>query len=72
MRVVGIKSCRAYNYTGNGKGALLLTKVVLGKVRYVSGWGEVTSCPPGYNSVGFLFLSGLQVKLTFSLLEGAI
>jgi len=67
MRAIDPKSCRAYSYTSEGSGALLLTKVVLGNVRYVSGWMEVMSCPPGYNSVGFLLLSGLQVKLTFSL-----
>jgi len=32
---------------------MLLTKVVLGKVRKVTGWKEVTLCPPGFNSVVF-------------------
>jgi hypothetical protein len=46
-------SNKAYSYTNNGSGALLLTKVVLGKVNNVSGWNEVMSCPSGYNSVVF-------------------
>ena len=42
---------RSYNYTRNGTGAILLTKVVLGKVRNVAAWNEVMTCPPGFNSV---------------------
>ena len=76
MRAVDPKSCRAYSYTGEGSGALLLTKVVLGNVRYVSGWMEVMSCPPGYNSVGFftssLVTGEVNVLFTSSLLEGGI
>ena len=44
---------RAYNYTACGAGAILVTKVVLGKVWKVNGWNEVMSCPPGFNSVRF-------------------
>ncbi|KAF8966954.1 hypothetical protein BDZ97DRAFT_1903612 [Flammula alnicola] len=36
---------KAYSYTGNGTGAIILTKVVLGR--------SVMSCPPGFNSVVF-------------------
>jgi len=32
---------------------MFLTKVVLGKVRTVSTFNEVMSCPPGYQSVVF-------------------
>ncbi|PPQ63449.1 hypothetical protein CVT24_004981 [Panaeolus cyanescens] len=46
-------SNKSYSYTGGGTGAVLLTKVILGKVRDVSGWNEVMSCPPGFNSVVF-------------------
>ncbi|KAJ3540654.1 hypothetical protein NMY22_g4206 [Coprinellus aureogranulatus] len=41
---------KAYNYTG-GNGALLLTKVVLGKVFDVKNFGAVTAPPAGYDSV---------------------
>jgi hypothetical protein len=41
---------RAYDFC-NEDGVLLLNKVVLGKVRQVSTWGEVKRCPEGYNSV---------------------
>ncbi|KAJ2935867.1 hypothetical protein H1R20_g1226, partial [Candolleomyces eurysporus] len=41
-----------YSYCG-ATGAMLLTKVVLGKVKQVNGWNEVMSCPPGFNSVVF-------------------
>jgi hypothetical protein len=51
-------SNKAYSYTGSGSGAMLLTKVVLGKVRQVNGWNEVMSCPPGFNSVVFDRLNG--------------
>jgi len=46
-------SNKAYSYTGAGAGAMLLTKVVLGNIRKVTGWNEVMSCPPGFNSVVF-------------------
>ncbi|KDR78415.1 hypothetical protein GALMADRAFT_245586 [Galerina marginata CBS 339.88] len=46
-------SNKAYSYTNSGNGAMLLTKVVLGKVRQVNGWNEVMSCPAGFNSVVF-------------------
>jgi len=66
-RVVDSMSCRAYSYTSNGSGALLLTKVVLGKVKYVSGWNEVMSCPSGYNSVCFPLFSSLHSEFNLSL-----
>ena len=42
---------RAYSYSANGSGALILTKVVLGNVYTVNGFAAVTSLPAGYNSV---------------------
>ncbi|KAJ3505090.1 hypothetical protein NLJ89_g7599 [Agrocybe chaxingu] len=50
---------KAYGFSGSS-GAVLLTKVVLGKVRTVNGWNEVMSCPPGFNSVVFDYLNGQQ------------
>jgi hypothetical protein len=48
---------KAYNYTGgNGNGALLLTKVVLGNIKTVQAFAEVTSCPPGFDSVSEILL----------------
>ncbi|KAJ3505088.1 hypothetical protein NLJ89_g7600 [Agrocybe chaxingu] len=44
---------KAYSYSAGGTGAVLLTKVVLGKVRTVNAWNEVMSCPPGFHSVVF-------------------
>ncbi|KAJ3511935.1 hypothetical protein NMY22_g15489 [Coprinellus aureogranulatus] len=41
---------KAYNYTG-GNGALLLTKVVLGKVFEVKNFGAVSAPPAGHDSV---------------------
>ncbi|KIM79934.1 hypothetical protein PILCRDRAFT_73657 [Piloderma croceum F 1598] len=35
------------NYCDSSKGAMFVTKVVLGKVRNVSSFGEVNSCPRG-------------------------
>jgi hypothetical protein len=32
---------------------MFITKVVLGKVRYVTQFNEVMACPPGYDSVRF-------------------
>jgi hypothetical protein len=46
-------SNKAYSYTASGAGAMLLTKVVLGTVRKVTGWNEVMACPPGFHSVVF-------------------
>uniref|UniRef100_A0A8H8CFW5 PARP catalytic domain-containing protein n=1 Tax=Psilocybe cubensis TaxID=181762 RepID=A0A8H8CFW5_PSICU len=46
-------SNKAFSYTSNGTGAILLSKVVLGNVRTVNQWNEVMSCPPGFNSVVF-------------------
>ncbi|KAF8154072.1 hypothetical protein B0H34DRAFT_720180 [Crassisporium funariophilum] len=46
-------SNKSYSYTRSGTGAIILTKVVLGKVRSVSGWNEVMSLPAGFNSVVF-------------------
>ena len=48
---------RAYSYSDNGTGAIILTKVVLGTVYNVSAFNEVMSCPPGHNSVRTLFVS---------------
>lgn len=45
-------SNKAFSYCGAG-GSMLLTKVVLGKVRNVTAWNEVMSCPAGYDSVVF-------------------
>ena len=42
---------RAYSYSAQGSGAMILTKVVLGKVYNVDGFAAVSSCPAGYNSV---------------------
>ena len=47
---------RSYSYTRNGTGAIILTKVVLGKVRNVSAWNEVMNCPPGFDSVSITFI----------------
>jgi len=43
---------RAYSYSNKGLGAMLLTKVVMGKPHMVNAFGAVSSCPAGYNSVG--------------------
>ncbi|KAJ2924073.1 hypothetical protein H1R20_g13027, partial [Candolleomyces eurysporus] len=51
-------SNKAYSYC-KPNGALLLNKVVLGRVRQVSGWNEVMSCPQGYNSVIFERRNGI-------------
>ncbi|RXW12753.1 hypothetical protein EST38_g13098 [Candolleomyces aberdarensis] len=45
-------SNKAFSFCG-AAGAMLLTKVVLGKVKQVNGWNEVMSCPPGFDSVVF-------------------
>ena len=42
---------RAYSYSAQGSGAMILTKLVLGNVYNVDGFAAVTSCPAGYNSV---------------------
>ncbi|KJA13313.1 hypothetical protein HYPSUDRAFT_49917 [Hypholoma sublateritium FD-334 SS-4] len=44
---------KAYSYTVGGARVMLLTKVILGKVRTVSAFNEVMSCPPGFHSVVF-------------------
>lgn len=46
-------SNKSYSYTRGGTGAIILTKVVLGKVRNVAAWNEVMNCPPGFDSVVF-------------------
>ncbi|KAJ3519422.1 hypothetical protein NMY22_g13214 [Coprinellus aureogranulatus] len=50
-------SNKAYSYCGTG-GAMLLTKVVLGKIKTVQNWNEVMSCPSGYDSVVFDRMNG--------------
>ncbi|KAF5326030.1 hypothetical protein D9611_000898 [Ephemerocybe angulata] len=45
-------SNKAYSFCLQN-GAMLLTKVVLGKIKHVKGWKEETSCPNGYDSVVF-------------------
>ena len=42
---------RAYSYSKDGRGAIILTKVVLGSAYQASAFNEVMSCPPGHNSV---------------------
>jgi len=49
-------SNKAASYSPNG--AMLLTKMVLGRVRYVAQFNEVMSCPRGYNSVVFDRMNG--------------
>jgi len=49
-------SNKAMSYSTNG--AMLVTKVVLGKVRTVSAFNEVMSLPPGFNSVVFDRMNG--------------
>jgi len=44
---------RSYSYTEGGSGAILITKVVLGRVCYVTAWNEVMNRPPGFDSVVF-------------------
>jgi len=54
---------RAYSYTASGAGGMLLTKVILGKIWEVNGWCEVSSCPPGFNSVCLLLISKSNVEV---------
>jgi len=49
-------SNKAASYAPNG--AMLLNKVVLGRVRCVSRFNEVMSCPPKFNSVVFNRMNG--------------
>jgi len=44
---------KAYSYSANGRGAMLLTKVILGTPYPVTAFGAVSSCPAGYHSVVF-------------------
>jgi hypothetical protein len=44
---------KAYSYSNQGNGAMILTKLVLGKVFNVTNFAAVTSCPAGYHSVVF-------------------
>ncbi|KJA22407.1 hypothetical protein HYPSUDRAFT_164585 [Hypholoma sublateritium FD-334 SS-4] len=46
-------SNKAYNYTQGGSGAIIVCRVVLGRAFIARGFGEVQSCPRGYNSVVF-------------------
>ncbi|KJA15872.1 hypothetical protein HYPSUDRAFT_193948 [Hypholoma sublateritium FD-334 SS-4] len=46
-------SNKAYNYTGNGTGAIIVSTVALGNVRHVNAFNEVRSCPEGFDSVVF-------------------
>ncbi|RXW18405.1 hypothetical protein EST38_g7443 [Candolleomyces aberdarensis] len=52
-------SSKAYDFC-KADGALLLNKVVLGRVRQVNNWYEVTNCPQGYNSVVFEHKNGTR------------
>lgn len=45
-------SNKAFSYCGSG-GSMLLTKVVMGNIKYVTSWNEVMSRPKGYDSVVF-------------------
>jgi hypothetical protein len=44
---------QAYKFSNGGKGAIIVTKVVLGTVYKAKARHEVKSCPPGHNSVVF-------------------
>lgn len=50
---------KAYSYSNGGRGAIILTKVVLGTAYKVSAFNEVMSCPPGHNSVVFNRQNGI-------------
>ncbi|RXW18410.1 hypothetical protein EST38_g7444 [Candolleomyces aberdarensis] len=52
-------SGKAYDFCKED-GALLLSKVVLGRVKQVNDWYDVTSCPPGYDSVVFDHKNGTR------------
>ncbi|KAF9477460.1 hypothetical protein BDN70DRAFT_881159 [Pholiota conissans] len=41
----------SYAFTAGGAGAIILTKVVLGKVQIFTAGNVVKACPPGFNSV---------------------
>jgi len=49
----------AYSYSIGGRGAIILTKVVLGTVYNASRASEVMSCPPGHNSVVYDLQNGI-------------
>ena len=53
---------RSYSFTQGGSGAILVTKVVLGKVRKVTAWNEVMNCPPGFDSVS-VYIHPLKATL---------
>ncbi|TEB30473.1 ADP-ribosylation [Coprinellus micaceus] len=63
-------SNKAFSYCGVG-GAMLVTKVILGKIRTVTGWNEVMSCPDGFNSVVFDRMNG-QLNETIVYTDDAI
>jgi len=44
---------KAYQYSNDGKGAIIVTKVVLGTVYNAKAQHEVKACPRGHNSVVF-------------------
>ncbi|KAF5318000.1 hypothetical protein D9619_012277 [Psilocybe cf. subviscida] len=46
-------SNKSYSYTGGGTGAMLLSKVILGRVYNASAFAEVSRPPPGHESVVF-------------------
>jgi len=46
-------SNKAYSYANGDAGALIVTKVVLGRVRKVNDFNEVMLCPPRFHSVVF-------------------
>jgi len=50
---------KAYSYSNGGRGAIIVTKVVLGTAYEVSAFNEVMSCPRGYNSVVFNRQNGM-------------
>ncbi|KAJ2935406.1 hypothetical protein H1R20_g1688, partial [Candolleomyces eurysporus] len=52
-------SGKAYDFCKED-GALLLNKVVLGRVKQVNNWHDVKSCPPGYDSVVFDHRNGTR------------
>jgi hypothetical protein len=59
-----ITTPRSANYSPNG--ILFLTKVTLGKVRYVQKFAEVKECPPGFNSVSMFHQSNYWFRLIVS------
>jgi hypothetical protein len=55
---------RSANYSPNG--VMLLTKAVLGKVRYVDRFAEVKQCPRGFDSASLLHQLHDQFDLSIS------